>query len=60
MMSGFVADDSGQDVVEYALLAALIGISSIVAWKVLAVVARDVYLATNTDVQVLAPPPNPK
>ncbi len=31
-----IADDSGQDLIEYALLGAIIGIVSIVAWSLLA------------------------
>ena len=54
------ADDSGQDVVEYALLAAIVGLASVLTWKLLATAVGDVYGAADTDVQGLsACTPNP-
>ena len=35
MLRGFVADESGQDLVEYALLSALLAVVSITALKLL-------------------------
>lgn len=52
----FVADDSGQDIIEYALLTALIGVSSIAAWQVLTNNVGLAYRAADTDIQALAPP----
>jgi len=37
MLRGFVADESGQDLVEYALLASLLAVVSITALKLLGV-----------------------
>ena len=54
------ADESGQDSVEYALLAAIVGTASIVAWHVLATTVGDVYSAADSDVQsVSGCTPNP-
>jgi len=46
-----MADESGQDVVEYALLAAVIGIASIVTWRLLVTTVGDVYKAADSAVQ---------
>ena len=32
MLSKFIRDDGGQDLIEYALLAAFIGVCAVVAW----------------------------
>jgi Flp pilus assembly pilin Flp len=45
------SDESGQDIVEYALLGALIGIASILTWQLLAVTVGNVYSAADTGVQ---------
>jgi Flp pilus assembly pilin Flp len=53
-------DDSGQDVIEYALLGAIVGIASIATWKLFATTVGNVYSAADTDVQnVSACTPNP-
>jgi Flp pilus assembly pilin Flp len=44
-------DESGQDVIEYALLAAIVGIASILTWDLLVTTVRDVYIAADSDVQ---------
>ena len=33
LFQGFVSEDSGQDIIEYALLAALVGITAIATWQ---------------------------
>ena len=53
------ADESGQDIVEYALLTGLIGIAAILVWSQLATTIATVYGETDTDVQNLYAPPNP-
>ena len=55
----FVVDDSGQDVVEYALLTALIGIAAIATWQVVANNVETAYEEADADVQALSEPPNP-
>lgn len=56
----FLADESGQDVVEYALLTAIIGIAAIVTWQLLATSVGNAYASADTNIQGLAEPPNPQ
>ena len=59
-IAALVLDDSGQDVIEYALLGAIVGVASIVTWQLLAEKVGDVYRAADGDVQnVSACTPNP-
>jgi len=44
MLRRFIREDAGQDVVEYALLGALIGIAAIVTWQQLAATVAAVYV----------------
>jgi Flp pilus assembly pilin Flp len=53
LLSTFWADESGQDIVEYALLTALIGVASILTWKALADKVGVAYLQADSDVQAL-------
>lgn len=48
----FGADESGGDIVEYALLAALIGIAAILVWQQLVGTVGAVYTSADTNVQV--------
>ena len=48
------ADESGQDIVEYALLTAIIGIAAIAIWNALVVRVGLVYGAADTGVQNLS------
>lgn len=59
MVKVFLADESGQDIIEYALLTALIGVASIVTWKVLADTVGDKYGEADSAIQDLASPPDP-
>ena len=55
-----ITDDSGQDVVEYALLGAIVGIASVLTWQLVATTVHDVYIAADADVQgVSACTPDP-
>ena len=55
-----IAGESGQDSVEYALLAAIVGVASIAIWQVLTTTVGDVYSAADSDVQsVSGCTPNP-
>jgi Flp pilus assembly pilin Flp len=47
----FRSDESGQDIVEYALLGALVGIASILTWQLLVVTVGNVYSAADAGVQ---------
>jgi Flp pilus assembly pilin Flp len=44
-------DESGQDLIEHALLGALVGVASILTWKVLVTTVGNVYSTANADVQ---------
>lgn len=56
----FLSDESGQDLIEYALLTALVGIVSIAIWNELLTRVGVVYGAADTGVQNLsACTPNP-
>ena len=48
----FTSEESGQDIVEYALLGALVGIASILIWQALVVTVGAVYGAADTNVQI--------
>ena len=55
-----VFDDGGQDLIEYALLSALIGIVGIIAWTNIGVAIGAAYGGWDTDVQCLSTTtPNP-
>jgi pilus assembly protein Flp/PilA len=54
MFRRFIAEESGQDIVEYALLAALVGIASILTWQGVAGSVGTLYTSANTGVQNLS------
>ena len=43
LLAGLRDDESGQDIVEYALLGAVVGIAAIVIWQQLATTVGEVY-----------------
>jgi Flp pilus assembly pilin Flp len=51
-LNRFRSDESGQDIVEYALLGALVGIASILIWQALVVTVGNVYGAADANVQI--------
>jgi len=51
MLQRVITEDSGQDVVEYALLGAIVGVVSVLTWKLLATTVGSVYGAADTAVQ---------
>lgn len=56
----FRSDESGQDIVEYALLGALVGIASILTWQLLVTTVGTVYGAADSGVQTTSGcTPNP-
>ncbi len=60
LLRAFVPDDSGQDIVEYALLGALVGIASILTWQQVVLRVGIAYIAADTNVQTLSScTPNP-
>lgn len=59
-LARFKSDESGQDIVEYGLLGALVGIASIVIWQVLVATVGTVYGAADASVQTTSScTPNP-
>ena len=54
-----VAEDSGQDVVEYALLTAFFGVAALAAWTSVRDALGQNYSRTSTGVQGLWDPPPP-
>jgi len=59
LLRRFVHDDSAQDVVEYAYLAAFVSVAGIVVWASIVALLGDHYEAVNDGVQDLweyAPP----
>jgi Flp pilus assembly pilin Flp len=48
------SEESGQDLVEYALLGAIVGIASIVVWQQLVTGVFNAYTASNTGVQAVS------
>ena len=57
LLADLLDDESGQDIVEYALLGAVIGIAAIVIWQQLATTVGEVYgeaVAPTGEVQTLS------
>ena len=48
------SDESGQDLVEYALLGALIGIASILTWQLVVIAVGNAYTAADGGVQAVS------
>ena len=60
LLRAFVRDESGQDIVEYALLGALIGVASILTWQQVVLRVGIAYGAADSAVQNLSDcMPNP-
>jgi Flp pilus assembly pilin Flp len=55
----FVRDDRGQDVVEYALLTASIGVAGIAVWPAIAAGIGVAYQALNVQTQDIWQVPDP-
>jgi len=52
IVTRFLLEETGQDLVEYALLGALIGIVSILIWQQLVATVAAVYTSADTNVQI--------
>jgi len=48
------SDDAGQDLVEYALLGALVGIASILTWQLVVIAVGNAYTAADGGVQAVS------
>ena len=53
-MHRFIAEDSGQDLIEYALLSAFIGVIGILAWANIRTKIGVAYQAWDTNVQTIS------
>jgi Flp pilus assembly pilin Flp len=58
-LTRFAADDSGQDVMEYALLTAFIGLAGAAAWSAIAGSLEAAYTGYDNDVQDIYEPLDP-
>jgi len=58
-LRAFVADERGQDVIEYGLLSALFGIVCIAVWLAIQGSLRTAYVGYDSNVQGLWASPDP-
>jgi Flp pilus assembly pilin Flp len=58
-LAAFAADDAGQDVIEYGLLSAFIGIVTIAVWLSIEGHLRTSYMGFDAGTQNLWQPPDP-
>lgn len=54
-----LADERGQDIIEYVLLTATIGVSAIAVWPLIEASIALTYSTLDTDTQNLWVPPDP-
>lgn len=59
LLLAFFSDDDGQDLVEYALLGAFIGVVSVIVWQNIATAIGLRYTEYNTNVNSLWASPEP-
>jgi len=59
LLTRLLREECGQDIIEYALLAAFIGTVGILAWQSVGVSVGSKYLGWDTGVQGLYSPPDP-
>ena len=60
LLRRLIRDDRGQDVIEYALLTATIGLVGSAAWALMADNIETVYTGWDTGVNDLWEPPDPE
>lgn len=54
-----LAEDGGQDLVEYALLGAFVGIVGVLAWQGIVTLIGEQYASYNSNVPLYWEPPDP-
>jgi Flp pilus assembly pilin Flp len=54
MFFKFIHDDGGQDLIEYALLSAFIGVCAVVAWTNIPIAIANAYLTWDSSLQDLS------
>jgi Flp pilus assembly pilin Flp len=55
----FVADEDGQDLMEYVLLCAFVALTGILVWQGIVILLGDRYVEYNTQVQDIWASPDP-
>ena len=55
----FLADETGQDLVEYVMLGAFIGVVGVLVWQNIVTLLGERYTDFNTDIPTLWEPPPP-
>jgi Flp pilus assembly pilin Flp len=60
LITRLLAQDDGQDLIEYALLAGAIGLSSVAVWSLFGDALRSAYAAWDVGINGLWEPPNPQ
>ena len=58
-LRNLVGDDTGQDLVEYAILGAFIGVVSVLVWRNISSLIGDRYAEYNSNVNTLWASPEP-
>lgn len=59
LVTSFLHDEAGQDLIEYALLTALLGVTAIATWPLVASAIGSAYRAMDANTQGLWEPPPP-
>jgi Flp pilus assembly pilin Flp len=54
LISRFVVEDDGQDIIEYALLTAFIGVVGILTWQNIGAGIANAYTGWDTGIQTLS------
>lgn len=60
LLGRFCSEDSGQDLIEYALLTVIIGLTSLVLYTTVQSTMAKNYKDSNTNIQNVWQPPPPK
>jgi Flp pilus assembly pilin Flp len=59
LLAALIGDEQGQDLVEYALLTAAVGLAGAATWPAIAETIGTVYRAMNVNAESLWAPPPP-
>lgn len=52
-------EERAQDLVEYALLTATVGLAAVATWPLVVTAIGQTYASLDSQTQYIAPPPNP-
>ena len=56
----FIAGEQGQDLIEYALLCAFIGLAAVATFRIMGSAMASTYSSWDVQTQSLAAPPDPR